>query len=96
MTSEPVIIPIAQLIRDGIDWTEQPVDEQHNAARGFIGIAKNWRFVVASFSIERQGFPQGSRGYDGTAMADGAIIRLPRPQAQMLVEDAISKLDNSE
>jgi hypothetical protein len=47
-------------------------------------------FVVASFCIEKQGFPTGSRGYDGTVMnpKELAVIRLPRDLAEKLCKDA--------
>lgn len=86
------MIDIETLIAQGINWTEQPISEQQNSARGFIGVVGNWRFVVASFDIEQQGFPPGSRGYDGTVVGERMIIRIPRPEAQILVEDAIEKL----
>ena len=86
------MIDIDTLIKNGIDWTETPIDEQQHDAKGYIGILDCWRFVIASYDIEKQGFPQGSRGYDGTAMGGGLIIRLLRPQAQALCEDAEAKL----
>jgi len=89
------MIPVAQLIDQGITWTEQPFDgdaENRHDARGYVGVQGRWRIVVASFSIENQGFPPGSRGYDGTAMEGGSIIRLTRDQAETLCLDAEEKL----
>jgi len=85
-------VSVAKLISDGIKWTEQPNEEKQHNARFFVGVVKSWRFVVSSFDIEDQGFQAGSRGYDGTAISNGIIIRLLRVQAQMLVKDAIEKI----
>lgn len=83
---------VARLIKQGITWTETPVDEQQHAAKGYIGVLDDWRFVVMSFDIEDQGFSPGSRGYYGTAMEGDSITRLLRDQAETLCKDAESKL----
>ena len=41
-----------------------------------------WSLLVVSFGIEDQGFPSGSRGYDGTAWRDGAVVHLSRELAE--------------
>lgn len=51
-------------------------------AKAFMGSADGWVFNVVAFSIEDQGFPPGSRGYDGTGTKQTTILRLPRPLAE--------------
>jgi len=41
-----------------------------------------WTYIVASFDIEPQGFPPGTRGHDGTARRGGVILRLTRELAE--------------
>lgn len=48
----------------------------------FEGLHENWRFVVASFEIESQGFPPGSRSYDGAATKVGLVLHLTRDLAE--------------
>lgn len=52
--------------------------------RAFIGSAGGWNFVIVDFDIEDQGFPPGTRGYDGVARHDGngVVLHLPRELAQ--------------
>jgi hypothetical protein len=71
----------------GIEWMEE-ID--HEDARFFIGKKDDWAILVVPFSIEDQGFPVGSRGYDGTATnrAEGVVMRLTRGQAEVLYSDA--------
>lgn len=51
------------------------------------GISKGWTFSVCSFDIEPQGFPAGSRGYDGAGsyLSEGGslVIHLPRDLAEL-------------
>ncbi len=42
----------------------------------YEGRSKRWFLTVTSFNIEDQGFPPGSRGYDGAAVKDGTVLRL--------------------
>lgn len=55
-------------------------------ARSFKGTGGGWVFLVVAFSIEDQGFPPGSLGYDGTAMRGGTIVRLTRSLAERAVK----------
>lgn len=81
------------LIAQGIEWKEQPFPEgTPHDAKGYIGIVTTSRFVLASFSIEDQGFEAGSRGYDGTYTKEALVMRLTREQAERLCKDAESKL----
>lgn len=83
---------INEYIKQGITWVKQPFPEgTPHDAQGYIGIVTKARFVLASFDIEHQGFPPGSRGYDGTCTVDSTIQRLTRAQAQHLFDDAETK-----
>ncbi len=61
-------------------------------ARAFEGVGGEWRLTVASFDIESQGFPAGSRGYDGAAasMSRGLVTRLTRELAERAFTLALS------
>ena len=74
------------------DWERQhdPNLDTHGG-RAWSGTCEGWRFLVVDFDTEAQGFPAGSRGYDGTAThAERSIIcRLTREQAKRAVEAAL-------
>lgn len=66
-------------------WDEIVSDDLEIAkyqARTFRGHVDNWRLVVIDFDIEDQGFPPGSRGYDGAATGGNTVIHLPRALAE--------------
>lgn len=87
---------IDEYIEKGIQWLEQPFPEDApHDAKGYIGIVTQARFVLASFDIEHQGFPPGSRGYDGTCTIGSSIIHLTREQAQRLCKDAEASLSET-
>lgn len=50
----------------------------------------SWSFVVCSFDLENQGFPPGSRGYDGACTVaspdQNYILRMTRELAQKACE----------
>lgn len=58
----------------GIDIRTKPV--------GYAGTIGDWRFVAVSFGIEDQGFPKGTRGYDGAATKSGVVCRFTREIAE--------------
>lgn len=79
--SKQVLEEITKALRGDVAWkgTDVPTPKGTAPARGFKGWYNNeWLFLVVEFDIEPQGFPPGSKGYDGTAsnMKKGAIIRL--------------------
>jgi hypothetical protein len=83
---------LAFIKRGRIKWEMLPIKD-HPEAMGYTGTygrSPLWRFVVASFDIENQGFPPGSKGYDGTAtdLSSGRVIHLPRETATALGQDA--------
>lgn len=57
-------------------------------ARGFIGEAGGWSFWVVDFNVENQGFPAGTRGYDGTGVKSGTLLRLTRELAEKFFKAA--------
>jgi hypothetical protein len=86
------------MIEDAIDtaeWVRVPVpaDEENTIGVEFYqGSSGGWLFNIAAFDIENQGFPRGSRGYDGATVRAGIIVRLTREQAQRAVERAKTAL----
>ena len=42
--------------------------------------------TVCRFSVENQGFPPGSMGYDGCIVARGALVRFPRDVAKQVFD----------
>ena len=62
--------------KEGVHWMST------GEAEGFTAHTKNWNFAVVEFGIEDQGFPPGSKGYDGTAHKTGTVLRLTRDLAK--------------
>jgi hypothetical protein len=91
------LMNINQTIEDsvakGIDWKEKDIDNNSYNTKCYIGTVSKSRFLVASFDIEDQGFPPGSRGYDGSHTKRNTITRLTREQAERLCKDAESNLE---
>lgn len=76
-----------QYVKDhaaGWQWQRGPVgDAPLEKAQALTAKHGGWIVLVVQFSIEEQGFPPGSVGYDGTVFAPGGpIIRLPRVVAE--------------
>ena len=67
-------------------WVSTPAPRD---AEAYEGKAPGAVFTVVAFSIEDQGFPPGSRGYDGAvAFSRGLLVRLTREQAERAVQQA--------
>ena len=77
-------------IKAELDTEEfRSVDEETiEGAKGYLASTKNWNFIVVEFDIEEQGFPPGSKGYDGTAHKTGTVIRLTRELAELAFKKA--------
>ena len=59
----------------------------------YVGVTPDGAHVtVASFSIESQGFPAGSRGFDGAIRKENVLQRLTREQASTAVALASGRL----
>lgn len=58
--------------------------------KSYSGNVGDWAVTVVSFGTEDQGFPKGSRGFDGTGMRlgnekhGGTVLRLTRELAERL------------
>lgn len=56
-------------------------------------LPSGWRVLVVEFDIEDQGFPPGSKGYDGTAVKSSmlcieTVMRLTRELAELAFKKA--------
>lgn len=69
--------------KGSVRWTR--LKDPDANARIYEGHGCGYRFVVCSFEIESQGFPTGSRGYDGAAYKAGTLMRLTRELAELAV-----------
>lgn len=66
-----------------------PIDpESDPTAKSFSAEVDGWVLMVISYDIEPQGFPKGSRGYDGTAVRAGLVMRLTRELAEKIYKAA--------
>lgn len=70
-TMAEVLIDANQALDKVTNWKRdiREMDSEVTAykMRAFVGTADGWHFVITDFSIEDQGFPEGSRGVDGAA-----------------------------
>jgi len=86
--AEALLAQAVELAQAGeVQWQEAPIAEAYPAAsgssaKGFIGTTDDLRLVVVSFSIENQGFPPGSLGYDGTLVSGTTVVRMTRKVAE--------------
>jgi hypothetical protein len=70
-----------------VEWTPLDGNEAtaEHEAKFFTGTHPVWSVVISAFSIEAQGFPPGTLGFDGAARAcDGRflVVRLTRALAE--------------
>jgi hypothetical protein len=65
---------------------------QDESALAFQGLTGNSHFLVVSFDIAPQGFPKGSRGYDGTLTDPSGMVRLSRPLAEFIFKFVSEKI----
>jgi hypothetical protein len=74
-------------------WKQEPGPKDHDA-RLFVGECEGWRAVVTDFDISDQGFPPGTRGYDGaiTSITPPMLLHLTRELAQKAVELALQSI----
>ena len=76
------------------DTRETQFGADQHAARAWTGTANGWHFVVVDFEIESQGFPKGTRGWDGAAnhhLEKRIVYHMTREQAKTGVEAALKK-----
>lgn len=75
------------------NWKPEMRDDMPAHARAFTGSAEGWKVVVVDFDISDQGFPPGTRGYDGAAhnFVEGVVLHLSRELAEKALQFALSK-----
>jgi hypothetical protein len=88
ITAETITAVLAEVAKaaEGATWFE--VESPGPDSKAFKAYSRNWNLLVISFDIESQGFPPGSRGYDGTAAGNDTVIRLTRELAEKLYREA--------
>ena len=88
MPMQPLLKNAEQAIEAVTHW--RPLLDAPVGSQGYMGMANGWMFIIMSFSIEDQGFPQGSRGYDGsgtiTLGGKGIMLHLTRALAEKAVK----------
>lgn len=74
-----------------LNWRRDQEGVKGNDARFFRGSGGGWNVFVADFDISDQGFPKGSRGYDGAAtkIGVGTVVHLPREIAEQVFKRAV-------
>lgn len=85
-------------VAPSVEWVLLPDDgtliKKDPTVKAYRGSTALWTFLVISFSIEDQGHPAGSRGYDGTGTRSAAqdkplvVLRLTRDLAERFFEMA--------
>lgn len=75
------------------DWRVDETKDIPDGAILYVGKSAEWLYSIFSFSIEDQGFPKGTRGFDGTAVGveHPTIVRLTREQAVRGAEMAMKE-----
>lgn len=77
----------AEKVAYKLSWkNEKP--EQEIESDFYKGENNEWKIVVARFSIEDQGFPKGSFGYDGCIVYKKMIIRMTRELSEKIFKIA--------
>jgi hypothetical protein len=91
------VLEEAEKAAEGAQWrASEPINrvgelEHSGDVRGFEADKDGWHFIVVSFDIENQGFPPGSRGYDGACRntEKGTVLHLTRELAEKFYKAAI-------
>ena len=68
-------------------WTMANAPPVHETV-AYEAVKEEWVVIVARFSIEDQGFPAGSVGYDGCLRKGMNIVRMTRDLAERLWKKA--------
>jgi hypothetical protein len=63
-----------------LKWKAEPMAIEPTV--GYIGTHEDWVVTVFRFSIEDQGFPVGSVGYDGALRKGATIVHMTRQVAE--------------
>jgi hypothetical protein len=77
------------------DWKPEIIENSPVDARAFTGTYGDWKLVIVDFDIENQGFPPGSRGYDGAASNRSklALVHLTREVAKKALDTLLDKIN---
>ncbi len=91
-----LLAQIDSILPEVVDWKPEIRPDMPSDARAFVGTAKGWKFVVVDFDITNQGFPPGSRGYDGAATnpSENVVIHLTRELAEKALGLILRKISN--
>lgn len=85
---QPILKSAERAIEAVEHW--KPLVNAPAGTQAYTGQAEGWTFQVVAFPIEDQGFPPGSRGFDGTGTITlggrGTLLRLTRPLAEKAVK----------
>lgn len=81
-----------EAVLPSVRWERADGPSDHDA-RFFHGTASGWNFTLCSFDVAYQGFPEGTRGYDGAAASGKAIVRLTRELAEQAIKLAEAQHD---
>jgi len=87
---------VREAIVSATDWKISKTSEGFSA-RFFTANSGGWRFVVSDFDISDQGFPPGTRGFDGAATnkKKNVVLHLPRAMAEYAVSKALECLPSN-
>ncbi len=86
------ILRVACAAAPSWNWTRVKPPAERPDARGYTHQEGEWTVVVFRFSIEDQGFPKGSVGYDGAVRQKHYIIHCTREYAERLWRIADGKV----
>jgi hypothetical protein len=67
-----------------VEWVADELRENELKGKAYCGAHHDFRLCVVSFSLEEQGFPRDTFGYDGALSIDGTVVRLTREFAKKL------------
>jgi hypothetical protein len=77
-----------------VAWRRTDGPKDHDA-KYFMGNHSGWLITAISFDIEDQGFPKGTRGYDGAAASGKVLMRLTRELAEKAIKLAEEQETNA-
>lgn len=79
------------------EWTwrrQDLVGDKDVKATVYVAKEDDWNVVVTAFSIEDQGFPPGTLGYDGMIRHGATIIHMTREVAESVFRKAEAASSN--
>lgn len=82
---------LAEAEKLDITYVETPAPQDETPARAFMASNERWTITVVEFDIEYQGFPPGSKGYDGMVRKDATIVHMTREVAERIFKKAAAQ-----